>query len=724
MWTLTFPRTDVAELALDDPSKSVNLLSRAAIAELDAHLAALAARTDLAGLFLCSGKPESCIAGADLKAVVAEMDAAPERIAERCQEGQRVFSRLATMPCVTVAGIHGACLGGGTELALWCDRRALTDHPRTCLGFPEVKLGLVPGWGGTARAPRLAGLGGAIEWIAGGEPISPAQARGAGLADVVVRLGSGSTTADGLSPREALRRAALGVIDREREAPAFEADRVRRAAPLTLSDAELAFLAATAAAYLHGQTKGRYPAPLAALELLVEAARVDLREACRLESEAFARLFGSPVNRALTNVFFLRERSKGPTAATAEPPRTAGVAGAGVMGRGIAAACARHGVAVVMTDQTEASVQQGVHAALEEASYDRSLKGPAVDRLLRYSPLLRGTAGLAELARAEVVVEAISENRAAKQAFYAAVEPLLSPQAVLASNTSTIPIAELAKGLARPERFCGLHFFNPVRSMPLVEVVRGPQTSDDTIARAVGLARQLGKTPIIVGDGPGFLVNRVLLPYLDESLALLEEGASIESIDAAAADWGMPMGPLTLLDTVGLDVAWHAGSFLHQAFPDRARPSSVLPALMAAGRLGHKSGGGFYDYRDGQRRPQPSAAAAEAIAGCRRGDRRHDAEEMLDRMLLPMLLEAARVVEDGVAAEPSVVDLALIYGIGFPPFQGGLFYWADAQGVDRLRKRLAPLAALGGRFVPSPYFRERLESGQPFYPSLARSRRG
>jgi 3-hydroxyacyl-CoA dehydrogenase/enoyl-CoA hydratase/3-hydroxybutyryl-CoA epimerase/3-hydroxyacyl-CoA dehydrogenase/enoyl-CoA hydratase/3-hydroxybutyryl-CoA epimerase/enoyl-CoA isomerase len=315
-----------------------------------------------------------------------------------------------------------------------------------------------------------------------------------------------------------------------------------------------------------------------------------------------------------------------------------------------------------------------------------------------------------------LVVEAIYENAEAKQDLYERIEPLLPAHAVLCSNTSTIPISDLAAGLKRPEQFCGLHFFNPVRQMPLVEVIRGRATSDDTVATATAYARRLGKSPIIVNDGPGFLVNRVLLPYMNEALLLIEEGAAIKQVDRAATAFGMPMGPIALYDTVGLDIALHAGGVMAAAFPDRVVPSTILPAMVEAGRIGKKRGRGVFDY-GGKRgdMSQDSPETEAIIARQRRGEKKFSPEELTDRLMLPMLLEATRVLEDGVAANVRDVDLALIYGIGFPPFRGGLFFWADTLGAAAIIEKLKAYNSLGERFAPTKTLLDAAKSGKKFY---------
>jgi 3-hydroxyacyl-CoA dehydrogenase/enoyl-CoA hydratase/3-hydroxybutyryl-CoA epimerase/3-hydroxyacyl-CoA dehydrogenase/enoyl-CoA hydratase/3-hydroxybutyryl-CoA epimerase/enoyl-CoA isomerase len=324
-----------------------------------------------------------------------------------------------------------------------------------------------------------------------------------------------------------------------------------------------------------------------------------------------------------------------------------------------------------------------------------------------------------ELVAADLVIEAVVENVDVKRKLFGRIEPRLAPTAILATNTSTIPIRVLAEGLARPDRFCGIHFFNPVRKMPLVEVIRGPLTSDETVATAVAFAKRLGKSPIVVNDGPGFLVNRLLLPYMNEALTLLEEGVPIEAIERAARDFGMPMGPITLFDVVGLDTALYAGRVLHEAFPDRTVASPVLPALLHAGRLGQKSGSGFYRYKDRNGKGEPDPALEALLRPLVQQGPKLDRQQISDRLFLPMLLEATRVLAERIVRDPRDVDLGLIYGIGFPPFRGGLLYWADALGAKAIAQSLRPWAHLGQRMQPTPMLLDLAAAGGRFYPTSA-----
>jgi 3-hydroxyacyl-CoA dehydrogenase/enoyl-CoA hydratase/carnithine racemase len=713
--SLSFPEAGIAVLTLDDPESSANVLSRHVLEDLAAHLDALDKRKDIQGLVILSAKPGMFIAGADLKEFVASLDAPKSEVTSFARQGQQLFGRLAKSHYVTVAAIDGICVGGGAELAMWCDRRIFTTNEKTAYGFPEVKLGLFPGWGGTSRTPRMVGLSNAVELVSSGENIDPKAAAVMGLANDVVDIGG---------DRDLLLAAAIRMIHAEHASGDFRRDRERWSQPITISDTELGFLGATASAYIQQQTKGHYPAPLAALEVMLGAAGVDLETACQMEAEEFAKLFGSPINRALLNVFFLTDRNKKDpgVAKGAESHKiaTAGVVGAGVMGQGIAAANVKRGIPVALLDSSTEALARGVQGVLNEVAYNKQIKGPDVKRAVELAPLVNATTSDSELCHSDLVVEAIIEKADAKQALFARLEPLLRDDAILASNTSTIPITELAAKLKHPDRFCGLHFFNPVRQMPLVEVIRGTKTSDATIATAVAYSRKLGKTPVVMNDGPGFLVNRLLLPYMNEAALLLAEGASISAIDRAAKDFGMPMGPITLYDVVGIDVAVHAGRTMLAAFPDRVVPADILQKLFDRGRLGQKVGKGFFDYGPVKGGKPPRGTDSEEVAkllaeGVKGTPRKFTPEEITDRLFLPMLLEATRVLEDKLVGDPRDVDLALIFGIGFPPFKGGLFFWADQVGTQKILDKLKPYAPLGKRFEPTALLTKVAKNNSKFY---------
>lgn len=704
---LTQPETDIALLTFDDPKKGANVLSTSVLAEFEAHLDRLEKQTELVGLVIRSGKPGSFIVGADLREFVVALDSRASQIAAMCNRGRRLFQRLSAMPFVTVAAIDGLCLGGGAELAVWCDRRLMADTPKAQLGFPEIKLGLYPGWGGTARTSRIVGLASAVEMVTTGEPVDARTAALMGLATDRV-------------PADRLQVAAISLIRAERHSLTYLEDRRRWSQPLKTNDTEMTFLAATAGALIQQQTRGHYPAPPAALEMMLESASLDIDSACAAEAEGMAKLFGSPVNRALINVFFLIDRNKKDTGIERRdiqplPVRSIGVIGAGIMGRGIAAANLKRNVSVSITDAALDALHGGVEKILEEAAYSKQTRRPDPDRAVHFASMLSATANVDDLATADLAIEAVIENADIKRQIYARLEPLLRPEAVLATNTSTIPITDLAKGLKYPERFCGIHFFNPVRKMLLVEVIRGKQTSDQTVATAVAYAKSIGKMPVVVNDGPGFLVNRLLSPFMTESVELLLDGAEPAAIERAAKNFGMPMGPLQIYDLVGLDTAYYAGRVMYDAFPDRVVVSPVVGALIKAGRKGQKSGAGFFCYARDPERGDPDPRLDEIIATYKRPAQKFTIEQITARLFMPMLLEATRELSEGIVHDARDIDLALIHGLGFPPFKGGLLFWAQNQGLDRILEMLKPLEPLGARMQPTPMLLEMAKSKQPFY---------
>lgn len=711
----------IALITFDHPKRSANLLSAAVLDELEQHLDQLSSG-ETAGLIITSAKPKIFIAGADLTEFAAGLDRPAEEVVATSKRGQDLFMRIAALPFPTVAAIDGICVGGGAELAVWCDRRVMANSPATQFGFPEVKLGLFPGWGGTVRTPRMIGLGNAVELITGGESVSAKEAHRLGLADDLIECPQrdpGSIGSLESLSADPLMAAAARMIESEGKSQRYARDREKWSQPIAMTETELAFLGATASAVIQQKTGGHYPAPLAALEVLLEGSQLDQAAACQLEAEGFAPLFGSPVNRALLNVFFLQDRAKkaSPAEADAQLPKSVAVIGAGIMGQGIAANNLKRGFEVTLTDARPEAAAAGMAAALQEAAYDKTVKGPSLDKLASLAPHIRAAEVPAD--KTDLVIEAIVEDLQIKQQVLGQLEEQLSDDATLCSNTSTLPIADLASGLKRPEQFCGLHFFNPVRKMPLIEVIRGPQTSEATITRMTAYARRLGKTPIVVNDGPGFLVNRLLLPYMNEAAVLLAEGVPAKAIEKAAKAFGMPMGPLTLYDVVGLDTCIHAGGVLQRAFPDRVAPATIVERLVEAGRLGQKSGGGFFDYapskpgKPAKGVPSPDAQAlidklaAEQPSPTERTD-------LTDRLMLPMLLEATRALEDNIVDDPRDVDLALILGIGFPPHKGGLFHWADSIGAEQILERLKPLQSLGERYAVTPLLQQTAQASGKF----------
>jgi 3-hydroxyacyl-CoA dehydrogenase/enoyl-CoA hydratase/carnithine racemase len=698
---------DVAALTLDAPDKGANVLSQSVLDELEGHLDQLETRTGLAGLVIRSGKPGIFVAGADLREFAAAKNPTRERTIGVASRGRKLFARLSKCPFVTVAAIDGICVGGGAELAIWCDRRIMSTNPKAQFGFPEVKLGIFPGWGGTVRAPRIIGLGNAVELVTGGESIDGRTAMQMGLISDLV-------------PSERLDAASIALVRAEAKTQQYLVDRERWSRSVDIDETELGFLGATASAYIQSQTKGHYPAPLAALEVLLGSAGLDADAAGEAEAEAFAALFGTPINRALLNVFFLTDRNKKDTGVDAAvKPRdikSVGVFGAGIMGSGISAAVVKRELPVTITDAMPQALASGVQKILEEVSYNKQTNGSDPQRMLKFAPLVNATTVDAEYKNCDLVIEAVVENPKVKAELYQRIEPLLGERTILASNTSAISIGRLAEKLKHPERFCGIHFFNPVRKMPLVEVIRGPKTSDETVVTAVAFAKAVGKSPIVVNDGPGFLVNRLLLPYMNEALELILDGVEIKAIESAAKSFGMPMGPITLYDVVGLDTAYYAGQVMHEAFPDRIGESPLLAAMVKAGRLGQKTGIGFFAYKDKKEgRGTPDPTLAGVVKPLVRGQTRLSEQQIVERLFLPMVLEATRVLEEHKVRDPRDVDLGLIYGIGFPPFKGGLLFWADTLGAAKIVEMLKPYQSLGKRYQATPMLEQMARHGNNFY---------
>jgi 3-hydroxyacyl-CoA dehydrogenase/enoyl-CoA hydratase/3-hydroxybutyryl-CoA epimerase/3-hydroxyacyl-CoA dehydrogenase/enoyl-CoA hydratase/3-hydroxybutyryl-CoA epimerase/enoyl-CoA isomerase len=510
------------------------------------------------------------------------------------------------------------------------------------------------------------------------------------------------------------------LIDYLQESGGWKARRQRREQPVGLNQDQAAFLFGTAEGFVKGKTKGQYPAPLAALKAIKEGCNKPLAEGLEAEKAAALEVVGSPTSANLIGVFFMQQRlarDPGVTDPSVKPRevKRVGVLGAGLMGAGIATAHARSGIAAVMVDVDDEKVAAGLARAQDVVMSRIKIGRASPQDMAKMLSLLNTSTNHALFADCDLVVEAIVENEKAKTAVYKELARVLNPGAILASNTSTISITRMAAAAPDPSRFVGMHFFNPVDRMELVEVIRGEQTSDETVATVVALAKKVRKTPIVVRDCAGFLVNRVLFPYMNEALLLLSEGVPMDEIDKAATRFGMPMGPIALEDMVGLDTACFAGHVMLKAYPDRAVAVPILDDLVKAGRLGQKSGAGFRAF-DAKGKPRPDPAFDAYLQKHRTGDRVPAADEVTDRMFLAMLLEATRALEEGIVREPADVDMGLILGIGFPPFKGGVLRWADAEEAAKIFERLKKYAHLGKRFEPTESLKKLAAEGGRFYP--------
>ena len=662
-WTLDLDADRVAWLTFDKPGASANSLSRAAMEELDQRLRE-AEQQQPAGLVFVSGK-SGFIAGAD----VAEFGQvrAPEEALPSIGAAHGVLERLERLPFPTVAAINGYCLGGGLELALACRHRVCADDPKVTLGLPEVMLGIHPGFGGTVRSVRLVGVATAMDMMLTGKNLRPDKALKAGLVDEVV-------------PAAQLRAAAKQLALHPRP---------RQRAPLGQRLLNLPLVRRLVAGRIEQQVRRRarpehYPAPYAIVDLWRRHG-ASTRSGYEAEAQSVARLVCTQTSRNLVRVFFLQERLKGLGGKDLPAGGHVHVVGAGVMGGDIAAWCALRGFTVTLQDRAAQYVQPALDRA--RAFFDKRSRvpGKAAEQMSR----LQGDAEGRGVERADVVIEAIFENAEAKRELYARIEPRLKPGAILATNTSSLMLEPLAENLAVPDRLVGLHFFNPVAQMPLVEVIETATTDPQARTAALAFTRAIDKLPLPCRSAPGFLVNRVLMPYMTEAMLAANEGVPLAMIDQVAVRFGMPMGPIELADTVGLDVCLHVGRILASAFGGQA-PDAVAP-LVAAGKLGRKTGQGLYEWREGKAIKPPVDAAYRAPA------------DLEDRLLLALVNEAMAVLREGVVADADLIDAGVIFGSGFAPFRGGPLRYAQERGITEIVSRLEALAARhGDRFRPDP----------------------
>ena len=684
-------RDHVGWLTFDRPGASVNTLTLELMQALDALLSQLESRIangQILALVVRSGKEGAFFAGADVEAI-ASLSSAAEAEAASAQ-GQRIFRRIERLRVPTIAAIDGACMGGGTELALHCDFRLASDRKSTRIGLPEIRLGILPGFGGTVKLPARVGLQNALGLILSGKAVRPAQALKIGLVDRV---------APAASFIAAIREFTRAVISGD----------VQPAAPsLGLRD-RLLEGTGPGRTILFGAARKRaaaeagpfYPAPARAIRVLAESVGKKADDAYGLEARALGELAVTPESRNLVRVFRLSQAARRALPeeilARKRPVQRMGVIGAGVMGGAIAELAAANDVPVALKDIDQEALDSGMRHA--GALLRKAVKARAFteEEASRKFALITGTLDYEEVSDADLVIEAVVERMAVKQQVLREAEEATG-DAVLATNTSALSVDGMADGVERPGSVLGLHFFNPVHKMPLVEVVAGPRTDDTALATGFQLALDLGKTPVLVADRPGFLVNRLLAPYLNEAGFLLEEGHSIASVDGALESFGMPMGPLRLLDEIGIDVARHAGREMARAFGDRMSPSGVLDRMIDDARLGRKNGLGFYRYSEGK--PGGPDPAAQDLWP---GETRSEPEEIRRRCLYAMVNEAAYALEEEVVDGPDPVDLAMVFGTGFPPFRGGLLRWADVEGLPQIHEALSLYAdSLGTRFAPAP----------------------
>ncbi len=715
IWTVTF----------DLPGEKVNKLSRKVMMEFEAQIGELekAGREGkIDALVLFSGKPGNFIAGADIEMIQATRSAAEAESLSRM--GQKLLDRWEDLPFPTIAAVDGTALGGGCEFCLASSAIVMSDNPAARIGLPEVMLGLIPGMGGCVRLPRKVGLATALDLILTSKTLPGDRAAKAGLVEACLPRQNFNESAlrwvkTNLSALRSGKRLAkepkLGgmggpIGSLMEKTPIGRGVMVKKAREGVLS-----------------KTKGKYPSPLEAIDVLhdtggsfgdrLKGAARD--QAMGREAVGFGRMAATDVSRNLIRIFYLTEgvkKSKGlPPGVTARAKvvSTAGVLGAGIMGGGIAQLFAEKNISTRMKDLNTQALALGVQAASKIFQKQVQKKKINKRQYLQKLNLIAPTTDYSGFQQADLVVEAIVENMDVKRKVLAELEGNLKDDAVVATNTSSLSVSEMQTAFKKPGRFVGMHFFNPVSRMPLVEVIRGAHSSDDAVSTVFQFSKQIGKTPIVVKDAPGFLVNRLLMPYMNEASYLVTEGVPIPEIDRVLLDFGMPMGPMELIDEVGIDVAEKVSKILYKAFGDRAAPANMSGELSTTGRLGKKSGKGLYSYEG---KKKEFSDEIYGILGVTPLPGKVAEEEILERCLLPMINEAARALDEGVVASAQEVDLGMIMGTGFPPFRGGLLRYADSLGartvVDRLKKYQT---RFGARFEPAPALIARAEQGKTFH---------
>ncbi|MEE4659505.1 MAG: fatty acid oxidation complex subunit alpha FadB [Halieaceae bacterium] len=707
--TITRLEGDIAELHFDLAGESVNKFDQATVASLTAGLDALEAENGIKGLLVTSGKGVF-IVGADITEFVSLFGATKEEIKPFTGHNNRNFNRLAALPYPTAVAINGHAMGGGLEVCLACDFRIMSSAAR--IGLPETKLGILPGWGGTVRLPRIIGVDEAVMWMATGADKRADEALKAGAVDAVAEP-------------DKLREVALSTLQSAIDGKLdIDARRQRKHSPLPLNDTE-AMMAFFTIKAMVGQQAGRnYPAPVKVVDVIEAARGMGLEDALEVEADAFAELATTPVAAALVGVFLndqlLGKKAKDWEKQADKAIEQAAVLGAGIMGGGIAYQSALKGTPIKMKDINQAGLDLGLSEANKLLSKRVARGRMSPDQMGDVLNSIDPTLTYAGFESSDIVVEAVVENAKVKGVVLAETEEHISEDTVLASNTSTISITRLAENLKRPENFCGMHFFNPVHAMPLVEVIRGEKTSDAAIARTVAYANKMGKKAVVVNDCPGFLVNRVLFPYFGGFNLLMRDGADFQLIDKVMERWGWPMGPAYLMDVVGIDTGVHAQKVMAEGFPDRMDPGfkNVADVMFELDRLGQKNGKGFYDYvADKRGKPQKTVNEdVYTMLADVTGERTEfDREDIVARMMLPMAIEMARCVEEGIVGSVAEADLALLYGVGFPPFRGGIFRWMDTVGLAHIKAASDKFAHLGKAYEMTDRMNEMLANGETYY---------
>ncbi len=698
----------IVELNFDLEGESVNKFNRLTVEELGAAAQAMKADSSIKGMIVTSAK-SVFIVGADITEFGELFTLSEEEIAGWCIKSNQAFNAIEDLPFPTVTAMNGIALGGGLEMCLATDFRVMSTAAQC--GLPEAKLGLYPGFGGTVRMPRIVGVDNAVEWIAAGGQHKPEKALKDGVVDAVVEP-------------EKLRDAALSLVkDCIAGKIDYRAKRQEKLEPLKLPPMENMMAFQTCSAMVMQQAGRNYPAPMAAVQTMQQHAGMTRDKALEVEAKGFAKVATTSVADSLIGLFLndqILKKVASKWEKQAKPVNLAAVLGAGIMGGGIAFQSASKGTPIIMKDINEPALELGMSEAtkLLAKRVERKKMQPA--KMGQVLSSIRPTLNYGDFQSVDIVVEAVVENVKVKQSVLADVEKQVKDGTILASNTSTISITKLAEALQKPENFVGMHFFNPVHMMPLVEVIRGEKSSDEAVATTVAYAKKMGKTPVVVNDCPGFLVNRVLFPYFGGFGMILRDGADFQKVDKVMERFGWPMGPAYLMDVVGIDTGVHAAEVMAEGFPERMQydHKDASEVMFENKRYGQKNGVGFYKYetdKKGKPKKVVDETTYELIKPHVAAPKEFEDQKIIDRLMIPMCLELVRCLEENIVSSVADADMALIMGIGFPPFRGGALKYIDSIGVKAFVELCDQYKDLGPLYEPTAKLREMAANGESFY---------
>lgn len=696
-------KTGVYSLILDLSGEKVNILKSAVLQEISANLKELAKDKELKCLVIESAKKGNFIAGADINEIknITEKDEAFSLV----QQGQMIISEFAELNCPTICVISGSCMGGGTELALACDYRVAIIDDKTKIALPEVNLGIIPGFGGTQRLPRLIGLSRSLPLILTGKAIDAKKAYKLGVVDDFFPAEQKKEKLKKFISTILSEKDATKIINKRKQKFPF-IDKFNFLVPLVCAKAKKNVLA---------KTQGHYPAPLKAIEVVKKGLGKDINAALKIELDAFVDLVIKQSSKNLIDLFFISEKAKKVTFAkkNSEVKKIdkAAVLGAGVMGGGIAWFFTKLDIRVRLKDLNLKAIALGYQQVEKIYTTLVKIRKYKTNQALLKKGLISYSLDYQGFANTDIIVEAIIEDMKIKKASFKELEKHINENTIIASNTSSLSINEMAKSLEKPKRFIGMHFFNPVNRMPLVEVIPAQETNTETIETIFSLCRKAGKTPILVKDAPGFLVNRILIPYINEAGYLLAEHQDLENIDKIVSEFGMPMGPFTLADNVGIDVGYKVAKILEKSFGKRMKVSDLLEQTYQAKFLGKKTGLGFYDYKN------QGKINLKLKDFYKNEAKTYSSEQIIDRLILVMVNEAAKCLEEKIIADHELLDLAMVMGTGFPAFRGGVMKYADNRGIANIVAKLELMAKniCQERFKPAKLLQDMAKNGKSFY---------